>query len=596
MKLFAKTLLLILFAACMIFLYLHWRGKVPQVNDFKFDAQNEFQLTSIGRTFYFDKSIEQTFEKQADSKTNFFPTNFKISLRLLPLGFNENLKLKYTHTYSKNCIYPVPNDTLLMEKYGEVAFPNPCLNKNEKANAILILRNEENYDKIVYARLFYQNTSYWWKLHTRQDLANTALLDNYYGASTMLEIKLKANETKKVSIPYSIGMDPKNYYQTIEDWKEPARNGNYEFAVLLADKSTEPLMQDSLDLKKINPFAKIKEDELNKSNYGNYYNNMAYVGAQHFKFVFLDEKFDGINDTHLGNVYVPKDNSYTWLNDLQFPKFKDVISETWTAEDFFNGFIHKALMIDADYGNRKENAAIENDGKEKAGIWLKVPKSTPEKKQKTWGEVIFGPSFKYGHITVYAKLAQMRNVSKTPNGLTHWIWLYERDYRTSFHNPENPYKNITNIRGRAPYEIDMEFWSKVYEEPWDSVFFINYSILDYMRNPNVQLKPKEKKKFGQYEADRLNDRQCNIPSAPYPRKFLTEYHQYEIIWKPQFVQFKVDGREVGLITPEMAAIPDKHMFLWMSTLLIQDGVFYNQQEVPFLAEDKFSHIKWIKIE
>jgi beta-glucanase (GH16 family) len=596
MKIVAKIILLLIFIFSLVYLYKSWRAKVPQINDYFFDKNNSLSIQAIERSFYFNQDVEQSFEKQPNVKTRFFDTNYKISMRLLPLGYNENLKLKYTHTYSKNCFYPVSTDTLLMEKYGEVAFPNPCINNGEKIHAKLILKNEENYAKTVYARLFYQNTSYWWKLHTRQDLANQLILDNYYGTSTTTSIKLNAHETKIIDIPYTIGMDPKNYYQSIEDWKEPARNGNYEFMVLLADKPNDILMQDSLNLQKVNPFATIKEDELNKSNYGNYFNNIAYVGAQHFKFVFLDEKFDGTNDTKLGNVYIPKDHSYTWLNDLEFPKFKDIISENWTADDFFSGFIKKAPMIDADYGNRKENAAIENDGKEKAGIWLKVPKSTKEKKQKTWGEVIFGPSFKYGHITVFAKMAQMRNATKTPNGLTHWIWLYERDYRTSFHQANNPYKNITNIKGRAPYEIDMEFWSKVYEEPWDSVFYINYSILDYMRNPNVNLKPKEKKKFGQYEADRLNERQCNIPSAPFPRKFLNEYHQYEIIWKPQYVQFKVDGKETAMITPDMAAIPNKYMFLWMSTLLIQDGVFYNQQEVPFLAEDKFSHIKWIKIE
>lgn len=594
-KIIGKLVILLAFASLFFFMYRTWKASVPTIADYLFNEKNSMDISKINRAFYFNKSVENTFNKKPTHQ-NFFETNYKIDIRLLPLGYNEHYKLNYTHTYTSACVYPVADDTLLMEKYAEIAFPNPCKTNHAKANAKLILKNKENYNKIVFVKLFYQNTSYWYPLYTREQLADKGVLDNYYGSSNAIKVELKANETKVITIPYSIGMDPKNLKEPKLDWHEPARAGNYEFVTLLSDKADDMLMNDSLRLKEINPFAKIKEDELNNSNYGNYIKNIAYVGAQHFKFTLLDEKFDGTNDTKLGNVYGAKENTQSLLNDLENPLFKNVISETWTAEEFFDGYIKKAPEISAEYGNRARNVQIENTGKDNAGIWLKCPKSTPEKMQKTWGECIFGPSFKYGHVTVCAKLSQMRNVSKTPNGLQHWIWLYERDYRHSFHDESNPYKNITNIKGRAPYEIDMEFWSKVYDEPWDSIFFINYSILDYMRNPNVQLKPKEKKKFGMYEADRSNDRQCNIPSAPFPRKFLNEYHVYEIEWKPQYVRFYVDSKEVGLITPDMAAIPDKHMFLWMATLIIQDGLFYNQQQVPFLKEDKFSHIKWIKIE
>jgi hypothetical protein len=58
----------------------------------------------------------------------------------------------------------------------------------------------------------------------------------------------------------------------------------------------------------------------------------------------------------------------------------------------------------------------------------------------------------------------------------------------------------------------------------------------------------------------------------------------------------LDGQEKALITKNMAAIPDKYMFLWIGSPMYQDGTYYLQSFIPFLKYDKQSIIDYIKIE
>ncbi|MFN9110752.1 MAG: family 16 glycosylhydrolase, partial [Bacteroidota bacterium] len=273
-------------------------------------------------------------------------------------------------------------------------------------------------------------------------------------------------------------------------------------------------------------------------------------------------------------------------------KFKNIISESWTDDDFFKGKIEKAEFISANFGNRDSLVKIDS-----SGIELKIPKSDLNKKNKTWGEIVFASAFKYGKVSALVKFCRLRNKgTRTPNGIVHNLWLYERDWEDAFPSRYNYYK-YTDPKGLQPFEIDFEIWSSLEGyEPYDSVFFINYSIVDYFKDEKCSLRPQDSKHRNGFYMHRKNNRQVNIPSAPFPERFMDTYHLYQIEWKPTYVKFFIDGKLVGHITEREGAIPDKHLFFWVGSPIYQDGTFYDQRKIPFLEEDKFTHIKWIKIE
>jgi beta-glucanase (GH16 family) len=190
----------------------------------------------------------------------------------------------------------------------------------------------------------------------------------------------------------------------------------------------------------------------------------------------------------------------------------------------------------------------------------------------------------------------MYNKIGYPNGIIHNLWLYERDPDAV--DTTSQWKHLVNGNGKQPYEIDFEIWSSMegVNTMWDDNAFINYSIVDYMRNPNVKLRPGEMKQMGPYKAERLNTRQAGIPGTELNKSFFESFHTYELFWYPERVVFKLDGKETAVITPDMAAIPDKHMFLWIGSPLYQDGTYYSQNSIPFLKQDKFSVIDYIRIE
>ena len=126
--------------------------------------------------------------------------------------------------------------------------------------------------------------------------------------------------------------------------------------------------------------------------------------------------------------------------------------------------------------------------------------------------------------------------------------------------------------------------------------FINYSIVDYMRKPDVKLRPGEYKQMGNYKAERLNNRQAGIPGENLGRDFFYGFHTYEMYWTPQYVRFLVDGQEKAYINPDMAAIPDRHMYLWIGSPIYQDGTYYAQSNIPFTRFTYETIVDYIKIE
>ena len=419
--------------------------------------------------------------------------------------------------------------------------------------------------------------------------------DNYYGTSGVIAVNVAANGDSTIHIPYTIGMNPK-HESDIEPWKDPARPGNYEFMVMAYNDTTTPLMQEStLDLKKGKSLCSGKEviKSLLLQEEKSYFNqHFTYVGSHHFKFVFLDEYFDSTNDLADDHIYIAKNRDEKRLCDTCTGWYRAVINEYWKSSDFFSGFLAKYnFFVQADYGNRKEDYQVDS-----SGITLTVPHSTRGNYQKTWGEFIFGPSFKYGHLTVKAKVAQMMNKTGTPNGIIHNLWLYQRDPDPV--DTTNPYSYLHNDSGKQPYEIDFEIWNS--EEGintmWDDNAFINYSVVDYMRNPAVTIKPGQFKKYGKYTANRLNKRQCNIPGENIPRQWFDSFHVFELYWYPDHIRFLVDGYEHAVITKDMASIPDKYAFLWIGSPLYQDGTYYSQSLIPFLEHDKQTIVDYIRIE
>ncbi|MBL0310629.1 MAG: glycoside hydrolase family 16 protein [Bacteroidetes bacterium] len=536
---------------------------------------NKYLLYQLPNDYYKGDTLAQSFEKgNAD-----FITSFE------PLGYSSSLHLQYTHVYSPECVYHTSDKSW---KYAEVCFPNTCLTK-DSAYASVTIRNTASSSRIFYVRLFYQNTSYWYPTNDSINMEQEDYLDNYYGASRVVSVSIAAFDSTIVKIPYHIGMNPKREFNN-EPHKDPARPGNYEFMVLALTNRDELLMNDALDLKEVNPFAVVQKDRL--QNEGNkYFNQMAYTPPQHFKFVFLDEYFDGINDLAPNHIYIPKDRDEKKLCDTCSGWFRNTISEKWKVGDFFRHFGENSRYVKADYGVRKENFHIDSNG-----VVLDIPKSTTTNYQKTWGEFLFGPSFKYGHLTVRARFAQMINSTGTPNGIIHNLWLYERDHEIP-DTVNNPYRYF-NGAGNQPFEIDFEFWTSQdnVNTMWDDNGFINYSIVDYMRNPNVAMKPGEMKDMGKYKVNRLNNHQLNIPGGNINRLFFNRFHTYELYWYPDHVRFLVDGYEQAVITKEMAKIPDKYMFLWISSPFYQDGTYFSQSEIPFLVKDKKTEIDYIKIE
>jgi hypothetical protein len=538
----------------------------------------KYLLYKLAGNYYDKQVLNQTIK--ADKPSVDIPA-IGIHIDFKPLGYADSLNLQYTHVYSKNCVYHTNDSTW---KYAEVSFPNTCLT-NDFAYAKVRVQNSSNNMHQLFFRVFYQNTSYWYPTDSLS-AADRNYLQNYYGASRVIECSVPANFDTTLSIPYNIGMNAKHEFD-FDPAKDPARPGNYEFMLLTTLDASNALTQSDLDLKKVNPFTAISH----QTQSTNLESSIGYVGPHHFKFVFLDEYFDGANDLNPNHVYIAKNGKEKKLCDTCSGWYRAVINEHWNTEAYFKGFISKAPFVKAEYGIRRQNCKIDS-----AGINLTIPASKRAEYKKTWGEFLFGPSFKYGHLTVRAKFAQMFDIGGGTNGIIHNLWLYQRDPDPI--DTTNPYHFLQNGKGAQPYEIDFEVWSSLYgiNTMWDDQAFINYSIVDYMRNPNVQLKPGEFKMCGSYKAERLNKRQAGVPGKELNREYFNYFHTYELYWFPDHVRFLVDGAEQAIITKDMASIPDKYMFLWIGSPLYQDGIYYSQSNIPFLKYDKHTIIDYIKIE
>lgn len=506
-----------------------------------------------------------------------------INIEFLPLAVRDiNAPVEYTHVYSKKCVYEEE------WKFAEVAFPNPCL-YGDSMPSIVHITNSKDTVQEIYIRLFYQNTSYWHPTNHQYRKSDVNIhLDNFYGSSAIHKIRVEAGKTIKYTLPFLIGMDPKREFK--KSYLGTPRPGNYEFALIVLDKTDDLLLSKNLDLKKVNPFVVLKSDELSHEA-SQYYDKLLYVPSHHFKFVFLNEKFDGKNDLTPQHVYNIKDRDEKELTPGWDGKYKDYISETWNTDDFFKGPIEKAEWIHAPYGNRKENVSFE-----KNNCVIKIPKSTPKKKQKTWGEIMFGPSFKYGHLSVRAKFSQMINAHITPNGIIHNLWLYETGNLEPV-SPDHKYAHLTNNLGEKRFEIDFELWTCLgKKEVWNNNIEINYSIVDYMKNENGLVQLGDSMIYNKLKYDRWNDVQLNIKNKGINKSFLNDFHVYEIIWSPQEVQMLIDGKLKARFDNKIGIVPNKHMNLWIGSPMYQDGTYFDQRKIPFLKEDKFSIIDWIKIE
>jgi len=528
---------------------------------------------------YFYKPLNESFTEINASNV---VVDCGASVNFKPLGYSTDNLFEYTHVYSKNCVYRIDSTVY---RFAEVAFPNPCL-ANGKLAADVEIRNTTSQTKDFYLRLFYQNTTYWFATDKsmNMDTDKADYLDNFYGASVVQKVTLSAGEKQTVKIPYRIGLDPKGEFD--DDANVPARPGNYEFCLLVQDNPSHPLLSDSLDLKTTNPFASIQKDEA-----ANLKKNIAYTSPRHFRFVFLDERFDGTNDTALGHIYVPFHDDQKPLCDTCTGWYKDIISEDWEHDDFFNGKIAKAAMVKAEYGQRKRNASVSSKG-----IRLVIPGSTKQNKQKTWGEFFFGQAFKYGHLTVRAKLPRMVGRAGCPNGIIHNIWLYQRDYERV--DTTHPYSYLIDpTHGLQKYEIDFEIWNSTREwQAWDNKSNVNFAVVDYMRNADARLKPDMELWTDKYLVDRFPKVSANIIGEELLPDWFDRFHTYEILWEPNRVRMYVDGKETADFTPDLISVPNKHLFLWIGSPLYQDGTMYTQSFIPFLESDKEAIIDYIKIE
>lgn len=534
----------------------------------------KFRLYRLPDSFYADKKTEQTFTTLSDSIT----IHNNVAIKLEPFAHPTHYNLQYTHTYSNKCVYREQGDEW---KFAEICFPNTFLTK-DTLYALAHAINKTNTSQTIHLRLFYQNTSYWYST-ADAEVDSAKQLDNFYGSSAVHTVTLQPNESKVLKLPYSIGLDPKHENET-QPYKVPARAGNYEFALLCDTQKDNLLLDEALDLKTVNPFAVMKRNEKTMAG------SIAYVNPKHFKFVIHEEYFDGTNDLELEHVYITKQDVQKILCDTCTGWHRKIIDEEWVADDFFTGRINKSGFVKADYGNRSSNVHIDSNG-----LRLDVPASTEQHYQKTWGDAIFAPSFKYGHVTVRAKFADMFNRKGTANGLIHNLWLYETDPPQT---PTGPYKNLVNPDGRQPFEIDMEFWStNAAEGIWDDSFYINCSIIDYMRDEDVEIKPGMRKVIDGQDIDRVNNPwQLLIIPKQYPRSFFETFHIYEIVWTPEYVAYFVDGKMLSRIRKEWAKIPDSNMFLWIGTPIYQEGNYYTVSYLPFFDTPKYSYIDYIKIE
>jgi len=561
---------------------------------------NGFSITDNYKTgweqftplFQVDTSTLNKYGITLVSPASTLPTSSKMLIRedleahFYPLDLDTAKQYQYVHQY--NCVYEPA-----AFKYADVAYPNPCEygpTAKTKARAVLINKSQE--EKTVYCRMFFQNTSYWFPTTADADFSNKEQLQNYYGGSNLQTLTLAPGEEKEIYLDYIIGQDPKGTEKKEKEFYGPARPGAYEFMLWVSEEAEDPLVQEKVAYDSINPFAYFQTKGL--TGEVSVENKMAHIGATHFKFVTLMETFNGDNIYEPGEVYLLSNRDEKPLCDTCSGYFRDVIADEWEADDYFKGYISKAPWIKAAYGNRKENVRIDENG-----IYLRCPGSTPEQKQKTWGEVKFAPGFMYGTVKIVAKFAQLRNKeTHTPTGIVHNLWLYQFRQPSANPIPGHPYESMVNSRGKQPYEIDIEIWSKIYEENWNGGSGINYSIVDYMRDANVLVKPGEEKVLdGVLKVDRLNDRQLNYPGEKLLRQdFFEKYHLYEIMWTPQDVRYRIDGKEVAKIDSRMAKIPDEYSFLWIGSPIYQDGTFYAQNGIPFLPNDRFTHIRYISIE
>ena len=144
----------------------------------------------------------------------------------------------------------------------------------------------------------------------------------------------------------------------------------------------------------------------------------------------------------------------------------------------------------------------------------------------------------------------------------------------------------------------MEFWpTNGKEGVWDDEFYINCSIIDYMRDEDVIIKPGMRKIIDSQDIDRVNnDWQLLIIPRQYPRNFLSEFHNYEILWTPEYVEYFVDGKMLSRIKGDWAKIPNSNMFLWIGNPIYQEGNYYTVSYLPFFETPKYSYIDYIKIE
>jgi hypothetical protein len=291
---------------------------------------HKYLLYRLPDTFYRHITLNNSFTEPVPSTV--LPSGITISYT--PLGYADSLPLQYTHIYSSNCVYHTNDSTW---KYAEVSFPNTCLT-NDKAYAEVRIVNSSNQCKQIRCRLFYQNTSYWYPTDKNIDHTNPGFLDNYYGCSELVVVNVQAQTDTTFKIAYSIGLNPKHEFD-YDPSKDPARPGNYEF-MLVVDEKQNPLLQNSIHLQQLNPFAEI---QLNKGSKYHY----LYTPSYHFKFVFLDEFFDGTNDLHPSHIYIAKHGKEKKLCDTCSHWYRGVLSEIWNSDDYFKGFISKTPFVKA---------------------------------------------------------------------------------------------------------------------------------------------------------------------------------------------------------------------------------------------------------
>lgn len=566
----------------------------PRVVEY-FDKK--YLLEKLPDNFYGDAKLNSSFTKEEVANTF---SSKEISVEFKPLGYNPDFNFQYTQTYKPEGAHE-SRDSVWELSFA--AFPD-MFQTHDSAYAQVHVKNLTAQTKKYSFRLFWQNTSYWVPVNqptvnsqqssegrkTKRETeraknhAENGLPLNYYNGSLPYEVTLSPNVDTTILIPYTIGRIPKAQYLWYPS-KDRARAGNYEFALLFGEKKNN-LFDENLNMNELNPFAEMRADFDSKKQL-----HFAYVQPSHFKFIFLEEFFDGTNDLNPNHYYYAKRHDEKPLCDTCSGWFRSAITERWTADDFFTGSLLKRNFVKAEFGNRRQNTVIDS-----SGITLRLPASQRGNYQKTWGEFLFVPAFQYGHVTVRAKFCPMYNNTGTPNGIVHNLWLYERDPDDV--DTANPFHYLVNYNGVQPYEIDFEIWSSGdrVNNVWDDSAFVNYSIVDYMRNAKAEIKPDEEKVFGSYKADRFNHRQINIPGAPLPKNFFDSFHTYELFWMPDHVRFLLDGKETALITGNMAAIPDSYMFLWIGSPIYQDGTYYSQSSMPFLEKEKRSVIDYIKIE